>query len=57
MSQKTFSICLGVTSKSIEAWEGGRSKPNGSARRLLQLFAENPNFAQDCGILEINHNI
>ena len=35
MTQKTFAACIGVSPKSVEAWEGGRSRPDGAARRLI----------------------
>lgn len=50
MTQKAFAACLGVTSKSVEAWEGGRSRPDGAARRLLGLMRDNPGFAENMGI-------
>lgn len=50
MTQKMFAFCIGVSQKSIEAWEGGRSRPDGAARRTLGLMQENPNFARDNGI-------
>ena len=52
MTQSTFAACIGVTKKAVEAWEGGRSHPDGAARRLLGLMQTNPNFAQDNGILK-----
>lgn len=51
MTQNVFAFVLGVSTKSIEAWEGGRSTPSGPARRLLSLLAENPHFAHDSGII------
>ena len=50
MTQKTFAACIGVSPKSVEAWEGGRSRPDGAARRLLGLMRDNPNFAEKMGI-------
>ena len=50
MTQELFAFCIGVSKKSVEAWEGGRSKPDGAARRLLGLMQNNPNFARDMGI-------
>ena len=50
MTQKTFAACIGVTAKSVEAWEGGRSKPDGAARRMLGLMRDNPGFAETMGI-------
>ena len=51
MTQKTFAACIGVSVKSVEAWEGGRSRPDGPARRMLGLMKTNPNFAEEIGIL------
>lgn len=33
---------LGVSVRTIEKWEIDGAEPNGSARRLLQLLANNP---------------
>jgi len=38
MSQSVFAEYLGVSVKSVEAWEGGHSYPSGPARRLMQLL-------------------
>ncbi len=51
MTQSMFAACIGVTKKAVEAWEGGRSHPDGAARRTLGLMQKNPTFAQDTGIL------
>ena len=51
MTQAVFASCVGVTKKAVEAWEGGRSKPDGAARRTIGLFQKNPNFADDLGII------
>lgn len=53
MTQRVFAAVIGVSIKTVEAWEGGRSKPDGAARRLLGLIEQNPNFATDNGILLI----
>lgn len=52
MTQAIFAACLGVTSKAIEGWEGGRAHPNGAVRRLLGLMRDNPRFADDAGIID-----
>ncbi len=54
MPQRLFARCLGVTQKSVEAWEGGRSHPDGAARRLLGLLQNNPDFFQKTGIIIYN---
>jgi putative transcriptional regulator len=37
-TQEMFAKILGVSKKTVEAWESGISKPNGSALRLLALI-------------------
>jgi len=37
MTQAGFANYLGVTVKAVEAWECGRNKPNGAARRLMSV--------------------
>ena len=51
MTQKTFAACLGVSVNSVAAWEGGRRRPDGPARRILGLMKINPHFAEEVGIL------
>lgn len=46
LSQSAFANVLGVSKKTIEAWEAGRNIPSGSACRLLELITK------DKGILE-----
>ena len=50
MTQKIFAACIGVTPKAVEAWEGGRSRPDGAARRLLGLMRDHPDFVETMGI-------
>ncbi len=52
MTQSVFAACIGVTKKAVESWEGGRSRPDGAARRTLSLMRRNPRFAEANGILE-----
>ena len=40
MTQKVFASYMGVSSKTVEAWECGRTHPTGSASRLLDILAE-----------------
>ncbi|NLZ77595.1 MAG: helix-turn-helix domain-containing protein [Spirochaetales bacterium] len=42
MSQIVFASSLGVSKKTVEAWERGRNTPAGPSRRLLQLIRDNP---------------
>lgn len=42
LPRNTFSDILGVSVRTIEKWEINGAKPNGSARRLLQLLDNRP---------------
>ena len=42
LSQNAFSHILGVSQKTIEAWEAGRNIPQGPALRMLELLKNNP---------------
>lgn len=44
LTQVGFAMFLGVTPKAVEAWERGRNKPNGSARRLMSVAEKDPTF-------------
>ena len=38
MSQEMFAKVMGVSKKTVEAWEAGTNKPIGTARRMLSLI-------------------
>ena len=38
LSQRMFGEVLGVSLRAVESWEGGKSKPLGSSRRMLSLL-------------------
>lgn len=40
MTQSVFADFMGVSKKTVEAWECGRTHPTGAACRLLQILAE-----------------
>jgi len=42
LSQAIFASSLGVSKKTVEAWERGRNTPEGPSRGLLQLIRDNP---------------
>ncbi len=56
MPQRVFAHCLGVSQKSIEAWESGRSHPDGAARRLLGLLQNDHDFFKKVGIYRYERN-
>ena len=43
-SQHVFAHVLNVSPKTVQAWEQGGRKPDGAARRLLQIIAAEPSL-------------
>jgi len=44
LSQVMFAGSLGVSPKTVTAWENGRNKPEGASRRLLEIVRDDPGF-------------
>jgi putative transcriptional regulator len=42
MSASVFAKMLGISSKTVEAWESGLRKPTGAYSRLLQIIIHDP---------------
>ncbi len=38
LTQRRLARALGVSPRTVEAWEAGRNEPSGAARHLLYLF-------------------
>ena len=38
VSQRRLALALGVSTRTVEAWEAGRNQPSGTAQRLLYLL-------------------
>ena len=51
MTQVLFAKYLGVSLKTIEAWEAGRNQPNGTACRMLSITKKDPQFPKRSGII------
>ena len=51
MTQRMFARTLAVPLRTVEAWESGRGRPDGSACRLIGLIRSNPRFADETGIV------
>jgi putative transcriptional regulator len=41
-SQSEFALMIGVSVSTLQNWEQGRRQPEGPARALLKIAAENP---------------
>ena len=42
---------LGVSVKTIQAWEGETNKPSGAAKRMLQIIEKNPAILEELEII------
>ena len=51
LTQATFAKYMGVSVKTVEAWEAGRNHPEGTACRLLTMTRNDPAFPQKSGIV------
>ncbi len=47
MSQKTFASYMGVSVKTVEAWEAGINRPSGTASRLLTMMEMDDNLTNE----------
>lgn len=47
MTQKIFAGYLGVSDKTVEAWESGTNHPSGAASRLLNMMEINENLVEE----------
>ena len=53
LSQTVFAEALGVSVKTVEAWESGRNHPQGPASRVLQLLEKDHGILKEHMILSI----
>lgn len=51
MTQVLFAGFMGVSAKTVEAWEAGRNMPNGPARRILSMLKTDPTLPQKFNII------
>ncbi len=47
LTQKAFAEILGVSRRTVEAWESGRSTPTPTAKKLIHLIKLDPSVAQE----------
>lgn len=53
MTQVVFAKYMGVSVKTVEAWEAGRNHPDGAASRLLSITQKDPSFPINSGIVMV----
>lgn len=54
LTQVLFAEYMGVSVKTVEAWESGRNHPDGPACRLLTITKQNPAFPKSSRIISFN---
>ena len=42
VNRPQFAALIGVSERTVESWEQGRTRPTGAARSLLRVAARNP---------------
>ena len=47
MSQNVFASYMGVSCKTVEAWESGKNHPSGAASRILNMMEMNNNLVEE----------
>ncbi len=50
MTQKSFAEILGVSCRTVEAWESGKSTPTPTAKKLMYLIQENHSLVQKLSV-------
>lgn len=51
MTQMLFAGFMGVSQKTVEAWETGRNAPAGPARRILAMIQQDPSLPEKYNIV------
>lgn len=52
LTQTVFAAALGVSPKTVEAWESGRTQPGGSTIRIFQMMEKKPEILEEYNILK-----
>ena len=52
MTQTTFAAVIGVSVKTVEAWESGKNTPIGTARRMLSMLEADPDIPSKYNIIK-----
>lgn len=56
MSQKLFASYMGVSDKTVEAWEAGINHPSGTASRILSMMEMDSNLTVEFPFVKIANN-
>lgn len=53
MSQKLFADYMGVSEKTVEAWEAGTNHPAGSSSRILSMMESNHTLTKEYPFVKV----
>jgi len=53
MSQRLFAEYMGVSDKTVEAWEAGTNRPSGSSSRILSMIESNKSFTEEYPFVKV----
>lgn len=56
LSQKLFASYMGVSAKTVEAWEAGVNRPSGAASRLLNMMEMDGDLTTEFPFVKIENN-
>jgi len=54
LSQSAFALVMGVSRKTVEAWEGARNAPSGSSCRLIEVISKDTSILQRGNIISMS---
>ena len=54
MTQKLFAAALGVSVKTVEAWESGTNTPTGVANRMLELLSRDKELFKRNAVISVD---
>ena len=55
LTQSIFAMFMGVSVKTVEAWESGKNIPNGTAQRMLYLLEKDNKLPEKYEIMHVGH--
>lgn len=55
-SQKLFASYMGVSDKTVEAWEAGTNRPSGAASRILSMMEMNSDLITEFPFVKLTKN-
>ena len=53
LSQRLFASYMGVSNKTVEAWERGINQPSGSASRMLHMMELDKNLTEEFPFVQV----